>query len=201
MCIHGCIGGFSWAIIYLRVNSNNRATTVLSCFQQATSEWGSPFCMQDDNGGENVPVGDYMVWLRGENHGSLLTGPKVRNTRIERLWRDVVESVMCAYSSLFLFMEAQHILDPGSELDVFVLQYILLPRIQRFLTDFSNVLILILFRLNITEHPDNSGLLVVLEIITHQMLAFKMFLIMNTPMTLIYMAMILMPKLPTLTMK
>ena len=29
-------------------------------------------------------------------------------------------------------MEGQHILDPGSELDVFVLHYIFLPRIQRF---------------------------------------------------------------------
>ena len=136
MCIHGCVDGFSRAIIYLRVNNNNRATTVLSCFQQATSEWGNPSRVRADNGGENVAVGDYMVWLRGENRGSFLTGPSVRNTRIERLWRDVVESVVCVYSSLFLFMEAQHILDLGSELDVSVLHYIFLPRIQRFLDRF-----------------------------------------------------------------
>ena len=77
-----------------------------------------------------------MVSLRGENQGSFLTGPSVRNTTIERHWRDVVESVVCVYSSLFLFMEAQHILDPGSEPDVFALHYIFLPRIQRFLDRF-----------------------------------------------------------------
>ena len=136
MCIHGCVDGFSQAIIYLRVNNNNRATTVLSCFQQATVEWGHPSRVRADNGGENVAVGDYMVWFRGENRGSFLTGPSVRNTRIERLWRDVVESVVCVFSSLFLFMEAQHILDPGNDLDIFVLHYIFLPRIQRFLDRF-----------------------------------------------------------------
>lgn len=31
-----------------------------------------------------------MVWFRGENRGSFLTGPSTRNTQIERLWRDVV---------------------------------------------------------------------------------------------------------------
>ena len=40
MVIHGCIDGFSRCIIYLRVNNNNRATTVLSCFQRATSITG-----------------------------------------------------------------------------------------------------------------------------------------------------------------
>lgn len=43
MVIHGCIDGFSRCIIYLRVNNNNRAATVLSCFQRATSEWGLQF--------------------------------------------------------------------------------------------------------------------------------------------------------------
>lgn len=36
MRIHGCVGFFH-AIIHLRVNNNNRDTTVLFCFQQATS--------------------------------------------------------------------------------------------------------------------------------------------------------------------
>ena len=92
--------------------------------------------MRTGNGGEDVAVGYYMVWLREQHRGSFLTGPSVRNTRIERLWRDVVESVVSVFFSLFLFMEAQHILDPGSDLDVFVLHYIFLPRIQRFLDRF-----------------------------------------------------------------
>ena len=84
-CIHGCVDGFSRAIVYLRVNNNNRATTVLGCFQQAASEWGYPSHLRADNGGENIAVGEFMVWFCGENRGSFLTGPSVQNTRTETL--------------------------------------------------------------------------------------------------------------------
>ena len=32
-----------------------------------------------DNGGENMAVGKYTIWCRGENRGSFLTGPSARN--------------------------------------------------------------------------------------------------------------------------
>ena len=130
MVIHGCIDGLSRCIIYLNVHDNNRATTVLSCFQWAT-QWRHPSRVRADNGGENVAVGEYMVWFRGENRGSFLTGPSTRNTRIERLWRDVVESVVTIFTIFFLFMEANHLLDPESDNDMFSLHYVFLPRVQR----------------------------------------------------------------------
>lgn len=136
MCIHGCVDGFSRCVIYLNVNNNNRAATVFSCFQRATTQWGHPSRVRADNGGENVAVGDYMVWFRGENRGSFLTGPSVRNTRIERLWRDVVESVVTIFTSLFMFMESHRILDPGNEIDMYALHYVFLPRVQRLLDRF-----------------------------------------------------------------
>ena len=68
-----------------------------------------------------MAVRDFMVWFRGENRGSFLTGPSTRNTRIERLWRDVVESVVTVFTSLFLFMEARHILDPMCKRDMLAL--------------------------------------------------------------------------------
>ena len=40
LCIHGCVDGYSHLITYLKVNTNNRAVTVLECFQRATREWG-----------------------------------------------------------------------------------------------------------------------------------------------------------------
>ena len=48
-----------------------------------------------------MAVRDFMVWFRGENGGSFLTGPSPRNTRIERFWRDVVESVVTVFTSFF----------------------------------------------------------------------------------------------------
>ena len=101
-CIHGCVDGFSRALLYLRVNNNNRATTVLGCFQQGASEWGYPSRVRADNGGENIAVGEFMVWFRGENRGSFLTWPSVRNTRIERLWRDDVERVVSVFCTKLL---------------------------------------------------------------------------------------------------
>ena len=136
-CIHGCVDGFTRAIVYLRVNNNNRATTVLGCFQQAASEWGYPSRVRADNGGENIAVGEFMVWFRGENRGSFLTGPSVRNTRIERLWRDVVECVVSVFSSIFLFLEDRLFLDTGDDRDMYALHYIFRPRIQRLLDRFT----------------------------------------------------------------
>ena len=83
-----------------------------------------------------MAVGDYMVWFRGENRGSFLTGRSTRNTRIERLWRDVVESVVAVFTSLFLFLEANNLLDPGSDSDMCALHYVFLPRVQRLLDRF-----------------------------------------------------------------
>jgi len=135
MCLHGCVDGFSRCIIYLRVNNNNRAATVLSCFQRGTTEWGHPSRVRADNGGENVAVGEYIVWHRGENRGSFLTGPSVRNTRIERLWRDVVESVVTSFTSLFLFMESQRILDHDVKMTCMPFIMFFYPEFRGFWTD------------------------------------------------------------------
>ena len=123
--------------VYLRVNNNNRATTVLGCFQQAASEWGYPFRVRADNGGENIAVGEFMVWFRGENRGRFLTRPSVRNTRIERLSREVARCVVSVFSSIFLFLEDRLFLDTGDDRSVYALRYILLPRIQRLLDRFT----------------------------------------------------------------
>ncbi|XP_048586325.1 uncharacterized protein LOC125568343 [Nematostella vectensis] len=133
MCIHGCVDGFSRAIIYLVVNPNNLAATVLSCFQNSTTKWGHPSRVRADDGGENVVVGEYMEYFRGANRGSFLTGPSVRNTRIERLWRDVGMSVISLFSSLFYFMELHLLLDSDSDIHMYALHYVFLPRVQRHL--------------------------------------------------------------------
>ena len=137
LCIHGCVDGYSRSIIYLRLNNNNRATTVLNCFQTATRLWGHPSRVRADDGGENIAVGEYMEWYRGANRGSFITGPKVRNTRIERLWRDIGEGVISVFSSLFRHLEVQGIQNPNSELDIFALHFVYVPRIQRSLDRFS----------------------------------------------------------------
>ena len=48
-----------------------------------------------------------------------------------------MESVVTMFTSLLLFMEARHILDPMCERDMLALHYVFLPRLQRLLDRFA----------------------------------------------------------------
>ena len=64
---------------------------MLSLFRRATNVWGQPSHVRADDGGENIAVGGLMIRCGGGGSpGSFITGPSVHNTRIERLWREVV---------------------------------------------------------------------------------------------------------------
>ena len=61
MVIHGGIDGYSRLITYLRISSNNCASTVLSAFSAAVEEYGTPSRIRIDKGGENALVSLYMI--------------------------------------------------------------------------------------------------------------------------------------------
>lgn len=73
----------------LRASSNNKASTVLDLFTEATRQYGVPSRVRLDRGGENIEVATLMVYLRGRNRASTMWGDSTRNTRIERLWPEV----------------------------------------------------------------------------------------------------------------
>uniref|UniRef100_A0A096LYP4 Integrase catalytic domain-containing protein n=2 Tax=Poecilia TaxID=8080 RepID=A0A096LYP4_POEFO len=138
MVFHGCIDGFSRAIIYLQCLDNNRASSVLQLFHAGVQSFGLPRRIRCDHGMENTDVARYMIQRRGLNSGSVITGRSVHNQRIERLWAELNRVVAYHFSNLFTFMENEGILDSTDELHLFCLHFIYLPRVQRATAEFRN---------------------------------------------------------------
>jgi hypothetical protein len=68
----------------------------------------------------------------------VIVGSSVHNVRIERLWRDAFRCVISVFYQLFYYMEDIGKLNPLSEVDLFCLHFVYIPRISRALENFRN---------------------------------------------------------------
>ena len=135
---HAGIDGFSRLIVFMHCSNNNRSLTVYEHFLEATRKYGLPSRVRTDQGRENMMVAQHMLEHRGMSRGSIITGSSVHNQRIERLWKDMFQSVISIYYRLFYFMEQQDLLDPLNELHLFTIHYVFLPRINKSLKKFQD---------------------------------------------------------------
>ena len=137
MVIHGCVDGFSRAIVSIKCSNNNEAATVLELFKNGVKTFHYPLRIRTDYGTENVEVARFMLHKYGVAANPVLTGRSIHNQRIERMWRDVFVYVLQYFHNLFYFMESHNIVDPDDEVHLFALQYVYTPRVNRALDYFS----------------------------------------------------------------
>lgn len=131
--VHRCIDGYSRIPVYLKCSNNNEASTVLDEFLTAVAEYGLPFRVRCDKGGENTAVSKYMLMYprRGPGRGTMIVGRSVHNQRIERLWRVVYAGVLLHYYHLFYHMEDVYLVNINDDIRLFCLHYIYVPRINQ----------------------------------------------------------------------
>ena len=135
---HAGIDGYSRLIVFVHCSDNNQSSTVYEYFLEAIRKYGLPSRVRTDQGRENIMVARHMLESRGMNRGSIITGSSVHNQRIERLWKDMFQSVIATYYRLFYFMEQQDLLDPLNEIHLYIIHYVFLPRINRSLRKFQD---------------------------------------------------------------
>ena len=117
-------------MIYLEVNTDNRASTVLDAFIARVSRLiAIPEHVRADKGKENVGVASWMLVNRGVGRGSFITGRSVHNQCIERMWRDV-NRWNSTFRSIFHYLCTNDFFDLDDELDKFCLTFVYLPLLR-----------------------------------------------------------------------
>jgi hypothetical protein len=132
--IHGCIDGDTRTVIYLEALDNNLSTSTIVLFKDAVKRYQLPARVRGDKGGENVLIAEWMI--KYSLYGNaFLVGRSTHNTRIERLWLDVRKNVVDFYRNFFKSLE-DFGLNINMLIDVYVLQYLFLPKINFELKEF-----------------------------------------------------------------
>jgi hypothetical protein len=132
--VHGGIDGYSRLITFSKCHTE-KSTSVLSVFRSGVDKYGLPKSVRTDHGGENIGIWRHMLEERSSSN-CVITGSSTHNERIERLWRDVHQSVTVTFADTFRELKSEYLLDSLNEVDIYCLHMVYLPEIRRGLDTF-----------------------------------------------------------------
>ncbi|KAI7810971.1 hypothetical protein IRJ41_008787 [Triplophysa rosa] len=135
--IFGAVDGFSRKMMCLNAATNNRASTALSFFKEATERYGVPARVRADQGVENVEIASFMFSVSGIDHGSFMSGKSIHNQRCSIPLHTSYWSVTSKYYETLQSLERDHLLDLSSAKDIFCVHYIFLSKLQEDLSTFA----------------------------------------------------------------
>ena len=97
--IHVAIDRGKRFLLYLYLSTRNTSATALKPYRAACVTHQGCSRVRIDAGTENYGIANFQLAVRGPNRGSVLVGPSVHNQPIERIWREVRESVLDRFRS------------------------------------------------------------------------------------------------------
>lgn len=147
IAIHGAIDGFSRKILWLHAGpSNNNPRYIAKYFLDFIKERRClPRAIRSDHGTENVLIRDLQMALRFNHNDdmsglrSFLFGRSTANQRIERLWRNLSESVTNFWKNTLRDMCDAGDFSPSNPLHIECVRFCFLPLIQSQLQTFMDI--------------------------------------------------------------
>ena len=108
----------------MQCSNNNQSSTVYAALLKAVHQHGLLSRVRSDQGRENHLVAQHMLEYRGSERHSMITGSSVHNQRIERLWRDMHQSVVTTWRNMGSWIQMMNI-------QIYALHYVYIPRVNR----------------------------------------------------------------------
>ncbi|KAM6495102.1 hypothetical protein JOM56_009725 [Amanita muscaria] len=118
---HAFVDGKTRLVTGARFNNNNRADTVLELFKHAISVHGLPSRL--------------TTWMNNEDLGAVRIYGAVHNTRIERLWVDIVHDLSSKWKEHFEVLEIHHGLDADHMGHTWLLHHLFLKEMNAELSE------------------------------------------------------------------
>ncbi|KAJ7794889.1 hypothetical protein B0H14DRAFT_2621490 [Mycena olivaceomarginata] len=97
--------------------------------------YGWPSRVRGDFGKENNGVERCMIAKWGQRHRAYIRGRSTQNIRMERAWRDVRKATLDIFCEIFMYLEANDLLDMENPIHRIFLFVVFQPRIQKFLDE------------------------------------------------------------------